>query len=154
MATNLIAGGCGFIGSNLAVAFRKRGGRLVALDNLSRKGSEILKDRIVAAGAEFVCGDIRTRCGGGGGGPWQLGKQDQGFFTYWLISHMLERPLSHIGFGGGGKQVRDLLHIDDLVDLALLHSRRIAEFRGEVFLPAVQHFPAYRCRRPRKSACN
>ena len=66
-------------------------------------------------------------------GPWQLGKQDQGVFTHWLVSHRLNRPLAYIGFGGQGKQVRDLLHIDDLVDLVLLQSRRIAEFRGDVF---------------------
>ena len=41
--------------------------------------------------------------------------------------------MAYIGFGGQGKQVRDLLHIDDLVELVLLQSRRIAEFRGDVF---------------------
>lgn len=267
MATILITGGCGFIGSNLAVAFRKRGDRVVALDNLSRKGSEILKERVEEAGVEFLRGDIRnpadleqvqgavdlmlecsaepsvlvgldgndaefmvqnnlvgslhcfefarrrkaaviflstsrvypydvlnrqayreeatrfvpadtgpgfgpagvgldfpmdgarslygatklaseimlqeysrqydlpaviTRCGVVAG-PWQLGKQDQGVFTYWLVSHMRNRPLAYIGFGGRGKQVRDLLHIDDLVDLVLCQAERIGEFRGEVF---------------------
>ena len=267
MSTVLITGGCGFIGSNLAVAFRKQGDRVVVLDNLSRHGSEILKNRILEAGAEFVRGDIRnprdleqvegpvdlmiecsaepsvlvgidgndaefmvqnnlvgslhcfefarkrkapviflstsrvypydllnrqeyreeatrfspaaaragfgpegvgldfpmdgarslygatklaseimlqeysrqydlpaviTRCGVVAG-PWQLGKQDQGVFTYWLVSHLLKRPLAYIGFGGQGKQVRDLLHIDDLVDLVLLQAGRIAEFRGDVF---------------------
>jgi CDP-paratose 2-epimerase len=50
-------------------------------------------------------------------GPWQMGKVDQGVFTYWMLAHVLDRPLSYIGFGGSGKQVRDLLHVDDLVDL-------------------------------------
>ncbi len=50
-------------------------------------------------------------------GPWQMGKVDQGVFSWWLLSHHFDRPLNYIGFGGGGKQVRDLLHIDDLVDL-------------------------------------
>ncbi len=50
-------------------------------------------------------------------GPWQMGKVDQGVFSWWLLSHLFERPLSYIGYGGSGKQVRDLLHIDDLVDL-------------------------------------
>lgn len=267
MATVLITGGCGFIGSNLALAFRRQGERVVAFDNLSRRGSGILRDRVREAGAEFVCGDIRnpadleqvpgpvdlliecsaepsvlvgvngddaefmvqnnlvgslhcfefarkrnapviflsssrvypydalnrqeyreeaTRfapaCTGAGfgsegvgldfpldgarslygatklaseimlqeysrqydlpavidrcgviAGPWQLGKHDQGVFTYWLVSHMLKRPLTYIGFGGQGKQVRDLLHVDDLVNLVLLQSRRIAEFRGDLF---------------------
>lgn len=50
-------------------------------------------------------------------GPWQFGKVDQGAFTYWLFAHYFGRPLEYIGFGGSGKQVRDLLHVDDLVDL-------------------------------------
>ena len=50
-------------------------------------------------------------------GPWQMGKVDQGIFTYWLLAHHFGRPLRYLGFGGTGKQVRDLLHVDDLVDL-------------------------------------
>jgi CDP-paratose 2-epimerase len=256
MARILITGGCGFIGSNLAVAFRRQGDRVVAFDNLSRRGAEILLRRVQDAGAEFVRGDIRNpgdlaqvagpvdlliecsaepsvlvgvngddaefmvqnnlvgslHCfefarkrrapviflstsrvypydalnrqeyreeatrfspvGSGPGfgpdgvgidfpllgarslygatklaseimlqeyshqyglpavidrcgvvaGPWQLGKQDQGVFTHWLVSHRLNRPLAYIGFGGQGKQVRDLLHVADLVELVLLQS--------------------------------
>ena len=50
-------------------------------------------------------------------GPWQMGKVDQGVFTHWMLAHHFGNPLSYIGFGGGGKQVRDLLHALDLVDL-------------------------------------
>jgi CDP-paratose 2-epimerase len=50
-------------------------------------------------------------------GPWQMGKVDQGVFTYWMLAHHFNRPLSYIGFGGSGKQVRDLLHVDDLAEL-------------------------------------
>ncbi len=46
-----------------------------------------------------------------------MGKVDQGVFTHWMLAHCFDRPLSYIGFGGSGKQVRDLLHIDDLIDL-------------------------------------
>jgi CDP-paratose 2-epimerase len=59
---------------------------------------------------------VTNRCGVVAG-PWQMGKVDQGVFSWWLLSHLFERPLSYIGYGGSGKQVRDLLHIDDLVDL-------------------------------------
>jgi CDP-paratose 2-epimerase len=34
-----------------------------------------------------------------------------------MLCHVLGRPLRYIGYGGSGKQVRDLLHIDDLVEL-------------------------------------
>ena len=50
-------------------------------------------------------------------GPWQMGKVDQGVFAFWLFHHHFGLPLSYIGYGGEGKQVRDLLHIDDLVEL-------------------------------------
>jgi CDP-paratose 2-epimerase len=50
-------------------------------------------------------------------GPWQMGKVDQGVFTHWLLAHHFRWPLSYIGFGGHGKQVRDLLHVEDLLDL-------------------------------------
>lgn len=267
MANILITGGCGFIGSHLALAFRRQGHRVTALDNLSRCGSEILRDRIVGAGVEFLFGDIRfredlarlrgpvdlmiecsaepsvlagvqgaeaeyvvqnnlvgalhcfeyarrqacpviflstsrvypydainrqpyreeptrfipARAGQGFGpdgiglefpldgvrslygatklaaeimlqeysrqydlpavinrcgviaGPWQLGKQDQGVFTYWMVCHHQNRPLTYLGFGGKGKQVRDLLHIDDLVDLLLIQWQQMSGFRGEIF---------------------
>jgi CDP-paratose 2-epimerase len=70
--------------------------------------------------AEYAAGyGLRTvvnRCGVVAG-PWQMGRVDQGVFTYWLLAHHLGRPLSYLGFGGSGKQVRDLLHVDDLVEL-------------------------------------
>lgn len=50
-------------------------------------------------------------------GPWQMGKVDQGVVTLWVARHTFGRPLQYIGFGGEGKQVRDLLHIDDLYTL-------------------------------------
>lgn len=50
-------------------------------------------------------------------GPWQMGKVDQGVFAFWVFHHHFGLPLSYIGYGGEGKQVRDLLHVDDLVEL-------------------------------------
>jgi CDP-paratose 2-epimerase len=50
-------------------------------------------------------------------GPWQMGKVDQGVFAHWMLAHHYGNPLTYIGFGGEGKQVRDLLHVEDLVDL-------------------------------------
>jgi CDP-paratose 2-epimerase len=63
--------------------------------------------------------DVRTvidRCGVIAG-PWQMGKVDQGVFTYWVLGHYFRRDLRYIGYGGLGKQVRDLLHVEDLADL-------------------------------------
>jgi len=50
-------------------------------------------------------------------GPWQMGKVDQGVFTHWMLSFYFRRDLAYFGYGGTGKQVRDLLHVDDLADL-------------------------------------
>ncbi|HET9110732.1 MAG TPA: NAD-dependent epimerase/dehydratase family protein [Ktedonobacterales bacterium] len=66
-------------------------------------------------------------------GPWQMGKVDQGVFTLWVAMHYFERELSYIGWGGGGKQVRDLLHIDDLADLLALQLARFDELHGQTY---------------------
>jgi CDP-paratose 2-epimerase len=50
-------------------------------------------------------------------GPGQFGKADQGVFTMWVAHHYFRLPVRYIGFGGEGKQVRDLLHIQDLCEL-------------------------------------
>jgi len=52
-------------------------------------------------------------------GPWQMGKIDQGVVALWIAHHIVEKPLSYIGFQGSGKQVRDLLDIQDLCELLL-----------------------------------
>ncbi|HSR94075.1 MAG TPA: NAD-dependent epimerase/dehydratase family protein, partial [Solirubrobacterales bacterium] len=64
----------------------------------------------------FGLAAVVNRCGVIAG-PWQMGKVDQGVFTHWMLAHHFGQPLSYIGFGGAGKQVRDLLHVEDLVDL-------------------------------------
>jgi len=253
----LITGGCGFIGSNLAMELASQGYAVTVLDNLSRRGSEILLNKVLSCGIKFVHGDVRNpedlaklkeeyalliessaeasvltgaegrdaryllnvnlqgsincfelarercmpviflsssrvypysrintcrfketdtrfdfvegcegvtpdgvrvdmplsgarslygttklcselilqeyssqyglpviinRCGVIAG-PGQLGKIDQGVFTFWLANHYFKNPLRYIGFGGKGKQVRDLLHVKDLADLVVKQAR-------------------------------
>jgi CDP-paratose 2-epimerase len=65
-------------------------------------------------------------------GPWQMGKVDQGVFAHWLLSHRFGRPLSYIGYGGAGKQVRDLLHIADLAALVEEQLTEPERWEGEV----------------------
>ncbi len=50
-------------------------------------------------------------------GPWQMGKVDQGVVALWVLRHFFRRPLQYIGYGGTGKQVRDVLHVADLCEL-------------------------------------
>ena len=52
-------------------------------------------------------------------GPGQFGKVDQGVFTMWVARHYFQQPLRYTGFGGKGKQVRDLLHPADLFELIM-----------------------------------
>jgi CDP-paratose 2-epimerase len=63
-------------------------------------------------------------------GPWQMGKVDQGVFTYWLLAHLTGRRLKYIGYGGTGKQVRDLLHVHDLVELIERQLSNPGEWNG------------------------
>jgi len=268
----LITGGCGFVGSNLAVDLKTRGYEVTVLDDLSRRGSEILLEkRILPKGIQFIRGDVRNpgdlnglketfalliecsaeasvlagtqgqdacrvldinlqgaihcfewarerrvpvlflsssrvypydklnacryretetrfdlvegcegvssrgvqiemplqgirslygasklcaelilreyaaqyglpaiidRCGVIAG-PWQLGKADQGVFTFWLAQHYFKKPLKYIGFGGTGKQVRDLLHVQDLAELVAKQVQCLVGdkpvYRGEIF---------------------
>ena len=50
-------------------------------------------------------------------GPWQMGKVDQGVIVLWVAAHYFQKSLKYIGYGGTGKQVRDFLHINDLLKL-------------------------------------
>jgi CDP-paratose 2-epimerase len=74
--------------------------------------------------AIFRCGVIA--------GPGQFGKADQGVFTMWVAHHYFNRPVRYFGFGGEGKQVRDLLHIQDLCELIGRVVASKAEFAGDV----------------------
>lgn len=65
-------------------------------------------------------------------GPWQMGKIDQGVFVLWVASHIFNKKLKYIGYGGKGKQVRDFLHIDDLFRLIDIQINSIDKLNGEI----------------------
>lgn len=66
-------------------------------------------------------------------GPRQMGKTDQGVVTLWMAKHYWKQSLKYIGYGGTGKQVRDILHVDDLVDLIDLQIHEIEKFSGKIY---------------------
>lgn len=66
-------------------------------------------------------------------GPRQMGKTDQGVVTLWMAKHYWNQSLKYIGYGGTGKQVRDILHVDDLVDLIDLQIHQIEKFEGKIY---------------------
>ena len=58
----LVTGGAGFVGSSLALAFKRNRSTatVVVLDNLKRRGSELALERLRASGVEFAHGDVRV----------------------------------------------------------------------------------------------
>lgn len=66
-------------------------------------------------------------------GPWQMGKIDQGVMVLWVARHIYQGKLAYFGFGGHGKQVRDVLHVNDLYRLVKIQIERLTEFNGQVF---------------------
>ena len=63
-------------------------------------------------------------------GPHQFGTEDQGW-----VAHFIKRVLAGepITLYGDGRQVRDVLFVDDLVDALLLAAERIDSLKGEAF---------------------
>src|SRR5262245_54567685 len=57
----LITGGAGFVGSNLALMFKRAlpGLEVSAVDSLKRRGSDLNLPRLQAAGVRFFHGDVR-----------------------------------------------------------------------------------------------
>lgn len=80
----------------------KLAGETLALEYAHAVGTPLVIDR---------CGVLA--------GAGQFGRADQGIFSWWIHRWAARRPLSFIGFGGRGLQVRDCLHPDDLADLVL-----------------------------------
>lgn len=75
---------------------------------------------------------IINRCGVIAG-PWQMGKVDQGVAVLWMAAHVFGKKLSYIGYGGQGKQVRDLVHIDDLFDALDIQMKDFNKFNAGVY---------------------
>lgn len=63
-------------------------------------------------------------------GPRQFGLEDQGWVAWFIIATVLGKPIT---IYGDGKQVRDILYIDDLCDLYLKAIARIDRVKGQVF---------------------
>lgn len=63
-------------------------------------------------------------------GPHQCGTEDQGWVAHFLLRTLKNEP---IVLYGDGKQVRDLLFVDDLIDAFLLAHARIRDMTGKAF---------------------
>jgi CDP-paratose 2-epimerase len=63
-------------------------------------------------------------------GPRQFGVEDQGWLAWFAIAALLRKPIT---IYGNGKQVRDVLHVDDLAGLIRRAVAEIDRTRGEVY---------------------
>jgi CDP-paratose 2-epimerase len=66
-------------------------------------------------------------------GPWQMGKVDQGVVVLWMARHFWKAKLGYFGYGGTGKQVRDILHIHDLYRLVDWQVHNMDKVNGSLF---------------------
>lgn len=66
-------------------------------------------------------------------GPWQMGRVDQGFVALWVARHAFGERLRYVGYGGSGKQVRDVLHVEDLAELVVAQLARLDLWDGRVY---------------------
>lgn len=63
-------------------------------------------------------------------GPRQLGNEDQGWVAHFLYSAMEGRPIT---IYGDGRQVRDILHVHDLIDAMQAAYANRAQTRGQIY---------------------
>jgi len=75
---------------------------------------------------------VINRCGVVAG-PYQMGKVDQGVIALWVAKHYWKKDINYIGYGGTGKQVRDVLHINDLFDLVDYEMHHFNTVNGKTF---------------------
>ncbi|VTU41238.1 CDP-paratose 2-epimerase [Variovorax sp. PBS-H4] len=94
-------------------------------------------------------------------GRHQFGTEDQGWVAHFLLRALDRKPIT---IYGDGRQVRDILFVDDLVDAFLLADRHIERLSGQAFnigggpenvislLDLLQHIERLDGRRPQTEA--
>ncbi len=63
-------------------------------------------------------------------GPRQFGIEDQGWLAWFMIASITKRPIT---IYGTGKQVRDVLYVDDLIDAYLAAIKNIETTKGQIY---------------------
>jgi CDP-paratose 2-epimerase len=113
----LITGGAGFVGSSIALSLLRNypDAEVIALDNLYRKGSELNRKRIEAAGITFLQGDVRNRA------AFEMAPCD-------LILDAAAEPSVLAGQGG------DAAYVVDTNLVGTLHALEAARRWGAAFL--------------------
>ncbi len=101
----------GASGAGVAESFPLGGAR--SLYGATKFASELMIEEYAAA---YGCETAVLRFGVIAG-PGQMGKAEQGVFCHWMARHVFGGDLAYHGWGGIGKQVRDLVHVADAVEL-------------------------------------
>lgn len=118
------AAGTGWSAAGISEAFPLAGSR--SLYGATKLAGELLIEEYASL---YGLQASVNRCGVIAG-PWQMGKVDQGFVALWMARHVYGGALRYCGFGGGGGQVRDILHVADLADLIVEQAAAIGKHAG------------------------
>jgi CDP-paratose 2-epimerase len=117
----------GVSAAGISEAFPLIGAR--SLYGMTKLAAELMMEEYAHAyGLRYII----NRCGLLAG-PWQMAKSDQGVMALWMAAHYFRRGLSYIGFQGTGKQVRDVLHIDDFCDLLVDQIQHFTLYSGRCY---------------------
>ena len=120
--------GLGEEGLRIMAEIRQQFGMKIITEAIDNESLDLVEEYADAYGLKFIV----NRCGLLTG-PWQMAKSDQGVMALWMAAHYFRRELSYIGFQGTGKQVRDVLHIDDFCDLLVDQIRHFTRYRGRCY---------------------
>jgi CDP-paratose 2-epimerase len=66
-------------------------------------------------------------------GPYQMGKVDQGVIVLWMARHLWNKDIKYFGYGGTGKQVRDIMHVQDLFRLVDYQINNMDKVKGKLY---------------------
>ncbi len=121
------AKGAGWSTAGIAESFPMRGARTIY--GATKLAAELMLQEYRA---NYGLRILINRCGVIAG-PWQMGKAEQGLIAFWAARHVYGGPLAYHGFGGKGRQVRDLLHIADLYDLLARQIGDWAQHDGQTY---------------------
>ena len=119
--------GTGWSAAGLSAEFPLSGFR--SMYGATKLASELLIEEYRAM---YGLHTVVNRCGVLSG-PWQMGKVDQGFFVLWAARHLYGGRLAYSGFGAEGLQVRDVLHVEDLVELVRRQMADMARHSGALY---------------------
>jgi CDP-paratose 2-epimerase len=100
-----------------------------SLYGATKLASELLLQEYSAMyGLRFVINRLGVVSGRG-----QMGRVEQGVFALWMARHYFGGDLTYRGWGGSGKQVRDVMHVQDVWQLVRRQLARWDRVNGGIY---------------------